>query len=170
MSVRLSARCMALPEARGVLSNDRSSQAMLADCGDIILNGGDEAVTMRRFHQIREIVGIDVDGFAFEAIGDLFSLDQQELVRFGKFGIQRLYFRKHIVIAEDEKLVAILLIPAGDYGGRRIAVAVQRMGMQVALIPAAGRRLCCRGTPQEQSRDGGRRGAEQLRLSKMSHG
>ncbi len=45
---------------------------------------------------------------------------------------------KDVVVGEDEEVVAVVLVPLRNVLRGRIAVAVRRVGVGVALVPAAG--------------------------------
>ena len=68
-----------------------------------------------------------------------------------------------VVVGQDQELIPVLAVPGGDFERRGIAVAVQRVGVQVALEPAPGQWVLCR-------RPGGRECRQQHCGEKIEQG
>ena len=75
-----------------------------------------------------------------ETIGDLLPLDHQELLVGAVKRVQSADRRQKIVIRQHEELVTMLPVPADDIIRRRVAVAIERVCVRVALVPAGSRR------------------------------
>ena len=68
-------------------------------------------------------------------------LIDQELLVGAVQGVEAVDRGQEVVIGQHEELVAVLAIPAHDVVRRAVAVAVERVRVGVALVPAASRRL-----------------------------
>ena len=76
-----------------------------------------------------------------EARGDLFACDQQETLTRAKYGIEALGIRQVVVVCQGEEVVAVLLVPPRHRIWGTVAVAVDGVGVQIALVPVQRRRL-----------------------------
>ena len=85
-----------------------------------------------------DVEPVDVQRLVAEAIGDLLALDHQELLVGAVKRVQSVDRRQEVVIRQHEELVTMLPVPADDIIRRRVAVAIERMCMRVAFVPAAG--------------------------------
>ena len=78
---------------------------------------------------------VDVERLFRQSVGDLFAFDDQKSLVGAMDGIQPVDGSEEVVVGQDEKLISVLAIPAHDFFGSRIAVAVESMGVGVALVP-----------------------------------
>ena len=78
-----------------------------------------------------------MDRLVGERIADFFAFDQEELFARPVDGVEALDAREEIVVGEDEKTVAVFTVPPRDIVRRAVAVAVQRVRVGVAFVPAA---------------------------------
>jgi hypothetical protein len=102
----------------------------------------------RRGDQRRQVQPVDVDRLGVDRAGHFFAADHQELVRRAVQRVQAVNGREVVVIRQHQKLIAVLPVPPHDLVWRAVAVAVQGVGMRVALVPAqrrpaGGCRLLC---------------------------
>ena len=78
---------------------------------------------------------VDVNRLVAEPIGDFLALDDEELVVGAVQRVEAVHAGQVVVIGERDEVVAVLAIPADDIVRRRVAVAVERVRVQVAFEP-----------------------------------
>ena len=76
-------------------------------------------------------------GMLLEIEGDLLARDQDEVVGV-LVGVQEGGLGDHVVVGDEQELVAVVLVPARHPPRRFVAVGVVGMGVGVALDPAGG--------------------------------
>jgi hypothetical protein len=139
-----------VPNLLQLLAGDRPSEVRMVDMRnalclpdriDVALQHvGDRSTALRR-NAAAHVKAVDVQRLAAERIGDLLALDHQELLLDAEQPVQGVDRCEHVVIGEDDELISVLAVPFRDVVRRRIAVAVDGVGVGVALVPApAGRR------------------------------
>ena len=84
---------------------------------------------------------VDVDRLALEAAGDFFATNQREHPRDRILRVQPGHLGQDVVVAEHEKVVAVVLVPPRDLVGRAVAVAFERVSVSIPLEPVQCRRL-----------------------------
>ena len=84
-----------------------------------------------------DVQSIDMDRLAGEGVGHLFAFHNQELFIRPVQGIQSFDLSEEVVVSKHQKLITVLAIPGNDLIGSRITVAVQRVGVSVAFVPAS---------------------------------
>src|SRR6185503_458237 len=115
--------------------------------------------TLRR-HQPRGSEAVDVDRLVAEAVGDLLAANDEELVVETVESVERLDAGEHVVVGEHEKLVSVRPVPLRHVVRRRVAVAIQRVGVGVSLVPAnpslsAARKRLAQSSRGEEAECGG---------------
>ena len=86
-----------------------------------------------------------------EPVGHFLALDHEELLVGAVERVEAVDARQEVVIGEHQELIPVLPIPAHDVVRRAVAVAVQRVRVRVALVPA---RTLTASVHAEPDRDG----------------
>ena len=102
----------------------------------VVLDRVGDAGTVPGDSEAGRIVGIDVDWLLVVGVGHFFAGNQQELLLRGVHCIQACHVGQVIVVRQRQEVVLVLPVPGGHLIGRRIPIAVQRVGMEVSLVPA----------------------------------
>ncbi len=84
---------------------------------------------------------IDVHRLVLESIGDLFALHDKELFVGAVQRVEAVDAREVVVVGERDEVVAMLAIPPHHIVRRGVAVAIERVRVEVASIPE-GLRAC----------------------------
>jgi len=93
-----------------------------------------------------------VQRFRAKAIGDFLPANHEEALVGTQHGVEPVNAGQKVVIRENQKVIAALAVPTDDFVRRRIAVAVDRVSVGVALEPlvGVGRLTCCRRHDQRR--------------------
>ena len=139
--------------------------ANLPDRVDVALDDVEERRALLGLDALGDVEAVDVHGLSVESVRDLLALDQKETAVVAVERIQRLDGREDVVIAQDEELIAVIAIPPRDVVRGAVAVAVGRMRVRVALVPASGLALRRgrqrRGAQRREQEDRQRRGEQE---------
>ena len=125
----------------------------LPDRVDIALDDVDDGGAVLGLDRAGDVEAVDVKRRLLQPIADLFALDQEELLVGAVQRVEPVDARQEVVIAQHQKSIAMLTVPAHHVVGRGVAVAVERVSMGVALVPVHGDRSLrwCRGLTGLQS-------------------
>ena len=85
--------------------------------------------------EARRVEAVDVNRLVAESIGDLFALHDEELLVGAVQRVEAVDAGQVVVIGQRDEVVVVLAIPPHHIVRRRIAVAVQGVGVEVALEP-----------------------------------
>ena len=80
-----------------------------------------------------------------KTIGDLLAFDEEKRIVFAVQRVQRIDRGEDIVVAQDEKLIAVIAIPRGHHVRGAVTVALGGVRVRVALEPRRRRALLNRG-------------------------
>ena len=118
--------------------------AGLLDGVDVALDDVDDRAAVLRLDFLGQTEAVDVNRLLAEAIRDFLAADQQKLLVGAVQRVQPVNARQEIVIAQHQESIAMLPVPPRHIVRRRVAVAVERVRMRVALVPMERR---TRGLP-----------------------
>lgn len=82
-----------------------------------------------------QVEGVDVDRLLEVLVGELFGRQEEELLFGAEGGIEAGDLGEVVVVGESEELVAVFAVPGSDLEGRRVAIAIEGMGVEVAFVP-----------------------------------
>ena len=135
----------------------------VADGVDVALDHVDHARSASGIDFSRHVEPVDVKRLLAEGVGDLFTLDDQEPIVGAVHGVEAVDAREDVVIGQHQELIPVLAVPPNHVVRGAVAVAVERMGVRVSLVPTAAARAILVGnrawTARRRKRDrrGGRR-------------
>ena len=92
---------------------------------------------MRRY-QFSNVQSIQVKRLVGELVCNFFAFDYQKALVSAMQGVQAVNACQKIMVGQNEEVISMLAIPADNIFGRRIAIAVEGMGVRIASIPARG--------------------------------
>ena len=107
-----------------------------ANVGDVAPDGVGDGGAVLGLKFAGKVESVDVDGFSEVLVGELFGGEEQEFFFGAQGGVEGSDVGEVIVIGEGEELVAVFAVPGGDFDGRGVTVAVEGVGVEVALVPA----------------------------------
>ena len=102
---------------------------------DVSLERVDNTCAHYRLDCSVDVETIYVDGFVAEFGTDLLSGNQQETILGGKDRTQPFYRSNKVVVAEDQEVVVMLLVPTRDRIGSAVPITVDRVRVEIALVP-----------------------------------
>src|SRR5262245_58430976 len=112
----------------------------VADGVDVALDHVDHARSASGLDPPRHVEPVDVQRLLAEGIGDLFTLDDEEPIVGAVDGVETVDAREHIVIGQHQELIPVLPVPSHHVVRCAIAVAVERVGVRVSLVPTTAPR------------------------------
>jgi hypothetical protein len=77
-----------------------------------------------------------VHGLRRHAAGDFFAADDEEPVGGAVNGVEAIDRCQIVVIGQHQEVIAVLAIPPHHFVRRAVPVAVEGVGVSVALVPA----------------------------------
>jgi len=115
---------------------DVRDAARLPDGIDVSLHDVQDGRASLRRDALSEVQAVDVNRLVAELVGHFLAPHDQEPVVGAVKRLQRLDGGQEVVIGQNDEVIAVLAIPPHDVVRRGVAVAVEGVGMRVALVPA----------------------------------
>lgn len=115
---------------------NRGDAASADDRVDVGLDGRYNLAGVYRLDQVGDSYAVDVDRWSPRMLGKryLFTGNHQRLLELAP-AICIVEQGEMVVIAEDQKIIAVPAVPAHDIFGSLVAAIHVRMGMDIALVP-----------------------------------